>query len=100
MAVRNPKALIIGAALLLPNLAFAAPPKAAPAKAARPAAAATPKVKLDLPSLKKALDSGDEPKTLEALDTIAKSGDPAGASGLPRRSLFVTATTSGSSRLT
>jgi HEAT repeat protein len=79
MAVRNPKALIIGAALLLPALAVAAPPKAAPAKAAKPAVAAAPKVKLDLPSLKKALDSGDEPKTLEALDTIAKSGDPAGA---------------------
>jgi HEAT repeat protein len=87
MPVRNPRTLIIGAALLLPSMAglagsarsaAAAAPKASPAKAAKPAPAA-PKLKLDLPSMKAALESGDEAKTLAALDTIAKSGDPAGA---------------------
>ena len=82
MPVRNPCTLIIGAALLLPLLAAprsaaAAPPKAS-AKGEK-AAPAAPKAKLDLDSLKKALESGDEAKTLAALDTIAKSGDPAGA---------------------
>ena len=85
MPVRNPRTLIIGAALLLPSLAgfassaVAAPAKATPPKAAKPAPAAPPKLKLDLASMKAALESGDEAKTLAALDTIAKSGDPAGA---------------------
>ena len=76
MAVRNPRTLIIGAALLLTALPSAAKPPAP--KPEKPAAAA-PKPKLDLPAVQKALESGDEAKTLAALDTIMKSGDPAGA---------------------
>ncbi len=78
MPVRNPRTLIIGAALLFAAAAPAAP-KAAGGKGEKPAPAAAPKSKLDLPPLQKALESGDEAKTLAALDTIAKSGDPAGA---------------------
>jgi HEAT repeat protein len=94
MAVRNPRTLIIGAALLLAALpglapaaaaadaakpaskAGAAKPGAAKAEKAAPAAA---KTKLDLAAMQKALESGDEATTLAALDTIMKSGDPAGA---------------------
>jgi HEAT repeat protein len=78
MPVRNPRLLIIGAALALGATAAAAPKagKAVPAKAA-PAAPA--KSKLDLVALQKALESGDEAQTLAALDTIAASADPAGA---------------------
>lgn len=81
MAVRNPSILIIGAALALASgtsltrPAHAGPPKAGSAKPAPRA----PKTKLDLAALKSALESGDEAKTLSALDTIAKSGDPAAA---------------------
>jgi hypothetical protein len=81
MPVRNPRTLIIGAALLLaaPASILAAPPKPAPAKAAKPAAAAAPKSKLDLPGLQKALESGDSAQMVGALETIGNSGDPAGA---------------------
>jgi len=83
MPVRNPRTLIIGAALMLPSFAglagFARTTLAAPAKAAKAAPAAAPKSKLDLTSLKKTLEAGDESETLKALDIIAKSGDPAGA---------------------
>jgi hypothetical protein len=100
MPGRNPSTLIIGAALAL-ALATAAPaasaqaPKPAPAKPAKPGkpAAAPAKSKLDLPGLQKALESGDESKTLEALETIAKSGDAAGAplvEGLLMRGASVT----------
>lgn len=78
MPVSNPRILIISAALLVTatvQTAVAAP-KAAPAK---PAAPAAPKSKLDLPSLQKALESGDSAQMLAALETIAKSGDAAGA---------------------
>ena len=86
MPGRNPSPLIIGAALAL-ALATAAPeasaqaPKPAPAKPGKPGkpAAAPAKSKLDLPGLQKALESGDEAATLQALETIAKSGDAAGA---------------------
>jgi len=78
MPVRNPRTLIISAALLLTASAsvWAAPPQAGPATAAKPAA---PKSKLDLPGLQKALESGDAAQMVSALDTISKSGDPAGA---------------------
>lgn len=81
MAVRNPSTLIIGAALawgLSAAEAAAAPPKAEKAAPGK-AAPAAPKSKLDLAALQKALESGDEAKTLEALDTITKSGDATGA---------------------
>ena len=84
MAVRNPRPLIIGAALLLAALpgsarsAHAAEKTAPKASAAKPEKA-PPKPKLDLPAMQKALESGDEATTLAALDTIMKSGDPAGA---------------------
>jgi hypothetical protein len=101
MPGRNPSTLIIGAALAL-ALATAAPaasaqaPKPAPAKPGKPgkpAAAAPATSKLDLPALQKALESGDEAKTVEALETIAKSGDAAGAplvEGLLMRGASVT----------
>jgi HEAT repeat protein len=91
MAVRNPSTLIIGAALALlaTAQAAAAPPKGGADKASPKAGTAKaekakaekapPKPKLDVPALQKALESGDEAKTLEALDTVAKNGDPAGA---------------------
>lgn len=83
MPGRNPRTLIIGAALALavaPAAAPAAPPKAGAAKPQKPAPAAPPKSKLDIPTLQKALESGDEAQIMPALDTIAKSGgDPAGA---------------------
>jgi HEAT repeat protein len=84
MPVRNPRTLIISAALLLAASASvsAAPPKAGPANGAKPAApapAAAAKSKLDLPGLQKSLESGDEAQVLAALDTITKSGNPAGA---------------------
>jgi len=75
MPGRNHRHLIIGAALTLAHPAWAAPPKPAAPKAARPSPS-----KLDLPALQKSLESGDEPQLLAALDTIAKAGDPAGAS--------------------
>jgi hypothetical protein len=79
MPVRNPRTLIISAALLLASSAYAAP-KGAPAKGPKPPApSAAPKSKLDLPGLQKALETGSEPQMLEAIETIAKSGDPAGA---------------------
>jgi HEAT repeat protein len=79
MLVRNPRPLIISAALLLaasvtPPVS-AAPPPAAPSKA-KPAGA---KSKLDLPGLQKALESGDSAQMVAALETIGNSGDPAGA---------------------
>jgi HEAT repeat protein len=79
MPVRNPRTLIISAALLVATSASvsAAPPKPAPAKSAKPAP--SPKSKLDLPALQKSLESGDTAQMLAALDTITKSGDPAGA---------------------
>jgi HEAT repeat protein len=75
MPVRNHLPLIIGAALAsaLSTTAVAAAPKAE-----KPGAAAA-KSKLDLPSLQKALESGDEARAQSALDTIATSADPAGA---------------------
>lgn len=76
MPVRNPRPLLIGAALALCGAASAAP-KAAPKPKAPVAAPA--KSKLDLPQLQKALESGDEAQALSALETIAKSGDAAGA---------------------
>jgi HEAT repeat protein len=80
MAVRNPSSLIIGAALLLGALSGAGPAAAAPPKAEKaPPAKAPPKSKLDVAALQNALESGDEAKTLEALDTITKAGEPAGA---------------------
>jgi HEAT repeat protein len=71
MPVRNPRPLIIGAALLL-----VAPATLAAPKAEKPAAT---KSKLDLPSLQKSLESGDEAQALAALSTIGGSADPAGA---------------------
>jgi HEAT repeat protein len=85
MAVRNPSSLLIGAALLLAPLAVrngvaVAAPQAAAGKADKsPPAKAPAKAKLDLPALQRALESGDEAKTLQALDTISQGGDPAGA---------------------
>ncbi|HEX2869658.1 MAG TPA: HEAT repeat domain-containing protein [Polyangiaceae bacterium] len=81
MPVRNPRTLLISAALLLTASTFAVRPAVAapPAKAAKPGPAAAPKSKLDLPGLQKALESGDAAQVLGALDTIAKSADPAGA---------------------
>jgi hypothetical protein len=99
MPGRNPSTLIIGAALALASLAPAAsaqapkPAPAKPGKPGKPAAAAPAKSKLDLPALQKALESGDEAKTVEALETIAKSGDAAGAplvEGLLMRGASVT----------
>ncbi len=75
MPVRNPRTLLIGAALALSALS-ALPSHSAP-KAEKPALSA--KSKLDLPSLQKSLESGDEAKALAALDTIASSADGAGA---------------------
>jgi len=74
MPVRNPRTLIIGAALGLAPI-IGVPALAAPKQAEKPAA----KSKLDVASLQKSLESGDEAQTLSALDTIQKSGDPAGA---------------------
>lgn len=83
MLVRNPRTLIISAALLLfiSAPAAGAPPKAGSGKGAKPPASAAPaaKSKLDLPVLQKSLESGDSAQMLGALDAIAKSGDPAGA---------------------
>jgi hypothetical protein len=78
MPVRNPRTLIISAALLLATSASVAaePPKSSPAKRAAPAA---PRSKLDLPGLQKALESGDSAQMVGALESIGKSGDPAGA---------------------
>lgn len=75
MPVRNPRPLIIGAALLLVAPAAMAAPKGGKTEKGAP----SPKSKLDLPSLQKSLESGDEPATLAALDTIAKSGEPSAA---------------------
>jgi HEAT repeat protein len=83
MLVRKPRTLIIGAALLLTaSAASAAPPKAGAAKGSKavaPAPATAAKSKLDLPGLQKSLESGSEAQVLGALDTISKSGAPAGA---------------------
>jgi HEAT repeat protein len=80
MPVRNPRTLLISAALLTASTFAATPAIAAPpTKAAKPGPAAAPKSKLDLPGLQKALESGDAAQVLGALDTIAKSADPAGA---------------------
>jgi len=83
MPVRNPRTLLISAALLLAQStsALAAPPKgsAAKGKTAAPAPAAAAKSKLDLPALQKSLESGETAQMLAALDTITKSGDPTGA---------------------
>jgi HEAT repeat protein len=81
MPVRNPRPLIIGTALALfavAPLTSAAPPPGA-AKAGKVAPGGPGKPKLDVPTLQKQLESGDEPQTLAALDAIQKSGDPAGA---------------------
>ena len=77
MPVTKPRTLIIGAALAVASGALAAPP--APAKAVKSAPAAPAKSKLDLSGLQKSLESGDEAQALAALDTIANSGDAAGA---------------------
>lgn len=77
MPVRNPRPLIILAALGFGTAPLAAAPRAAPGKAEKSSPA--PKSKLDLAGLQKALESGDEAKAKAALDTIAQSGDPAGA---------------------
>jgi len=83
MLVRNPHTLIISAALVLSASALAAPPKAGPGNGKAPAGSAAPaaraKSKLDLPALQKSLESGDSAQVLGALETIAQSGDPAGA---------------------
>jgi hypothetical protein len=81
MPVRNPRTLLISAALLLSAPTFAVTPAVAapPAKAGKAGPAAAPKSKLDLPGLQKALESGDAAQVLGALDTIATSADPAGA---------------------
>jgi HEAT repeat protein len=81
MPVRNPRTLLISAALLLSASTFAVTPAVAapPDKAAKPGPAVAPKAKLDLASLQKALESGDAARVLGALDTIAKSNDPTGA---------------------
>jgi HEAT repeat protein len=79
MPVRNPRTLLIGTALALAALssaALAAPPKAA----AKPAPAVPAKPKLDVPTIQKQLESGDEAQVLAALDAIQQSGDPIGAS--------------------
>jgi HEAT repeat protein len=80
MPVRNPRPLLIGAALLL-ALGSTSPTPAAPpgprGKPERPGSAAASK--LDLAALQKQLESGDETRTLAALDTLQNSGDPAGA---------------------
>jgi HEAT repeat protein len=76
MPVRNPRTLIIGAALLLTTAAAVAAPQA-PGKADKPGTAS--KSKLDLPSLQKSLESGDERQALAALATIGSSAEPAGA---------------------
>jgi HEAT repeat protein len=76
MPVRNPRTLIIGAALALAATSAAGAPKGA-AKAEKPAAIS--KTKLDLPSLQKSLESGDEAQALAALATIGASGDATGA---------------------
>lgn len=79
MPVRNPRTLIIGAALVLVAAAGAlAAPKATAGKSKPPAPAAA-KSKLDLPGLQQALESGDEARAVAALETIASSGDAAGA---------------------
>lgn len=77
MSVRNPRPLIILAALGLAAGPLAAAPKTGGAKAEK--ASPAPKSKLDVASLQKALESGDEAKAAAALDTIAQSADPAGA---------------------
>lgn len=81
MLVRNPRTLIISAALLLTASALTAPSAVAapPAKPAKPGPGPAPKPKLDLQGLQKALESGDSAQVLSALDTIANSADPAGA---------------------
>ncbi|HYJ10039.1 MAG TPA: HEAT repeat domain-containing protein, partial [Polyangiaceae bacterium] len=90
MPGRNTETLIIGAALAWATTAgspsaapaaapAAAPPGAAPAKPGKSAPKTPPKSKLDLQGLQKALESGDEARTIEALETIQKSGDAAGA---------------------
>ena len=68
MLVRNPRTLIISAALLLSASAFTAPPAAAapPAKPAKPGPGPAPKPKLDLPGLQKSLESGDSAQVLGA----------------------------------
>jgi HEAT repeat protein len=81
MPVRNPHILIIGTALALivaAPTASAAPPKPS-AKADKAAPAGPPKPKLDVPTVQKQLESGDEAQALAALDAIQKSGDPVGA---------------------
>jgi len=77
MPVRNPRPLIILAALGLAASPLGAAPKAAPVKAEKSSPA--PKAKLDVASIQKLLESGDAAKTLAALETVAQSGDPAGA---------------------
>ena len=82
MPGRNPRILIIGAALALSGVALsaaAAAPKGATGKPPTKAGAAAPKTKLDLAGLQKSLESGEEAQVLAALATIQKSGDPAGA---------------------
>jgi HEAT repeat protein len=80
MVVRNPRTLLISAALLLVVTAsVSAEPKAGPAKSTKPSAgapAAAPKSKLDLVALQKSLESGDPAQVLGALGTISQSGDP------------------------
>ncbi len=63
--------MFVKVALIGLGLTVAAPAWAAPAKAEKPAA----RLSLDLEAAKKALESGDEEKTLAALDEIELSGD-------------------------
>jgi HEAT repeat protein len=86
MPVRNPRTLLIGTALTLAALSpalRAAPPQGAPKPGKSAAAApsdAPARPKLDVPTIQKQLESGDEAQVLAALDAIQKSGDPVGAS--------------------
>ncbi len=79
MPVRNPRPLIIGAALALVSAAAVAAPPSPPAKGQAPARAAPTKSKLNLPALQKSLESGDEAQAVQALETIADSADASGA---------------------
>lgn len=79
--------LTLAACLSLSTFASGAPndgksaPAPAPKSPAKPAAgkASTKKSTLDLPELKKALESGDEPRTLDALGRIESAAEPEAA---------------------
>jgi HEAT repeat protein len=77
MPVRNPRTLIILAALGLAAGPAVAAPKPAAGKAEKSSPA--PKARIDLNAVRQALESGDEAKALAALETVAQSGEPGGA---------------------